>query len=668
MKIVAVVQARMGSTRLPGKVLRDLGGRAAIWWAIQAGAWAPGVDEVVVATSTNPENDIIASNLQHIRVIRGSEDDVLDRYRLVVQETGADAVVRLTADCPLLDSRVIGEVVALWKHSGCAYASNIDPPTWPDGLDCEVISAEAIIVAAEEATRATDRDTVTRYIARNRAKFPAKTLICPLPGLQKERWVLDSPEDYEFIQAVFDNFHSGWQPNYLDILDLLKRKPLLRMLTGPYTRNQRFFESLSVEKHIRKDFSTSKRIFDHAKELIPFASQTFSKSHLQYLPGGPLFLSHGDGGYAFDVDGNDYVDMVSALLPNVLGYCDPDVDYAIREQLSSGISFSLATVLETQLSERLSLYIPCAEMVKFGKNGSDVTSAAVRVARAFTGRKPILSLIGGYHGWHDWAVIHTERATGATGLDSSKRIESSLARIERSVAKGIYGALIVEPEGKSQAFLAALREITEKHGTVLIFDEVITGFRWHIGGYQQHIGVTPDLATFGKAMANGMPLSALVGRKDIMKRFEPPDNVFYSGTFFGEALSLAASIATIDKIQDDHVIPHLWTTGEKLRQEVNKRILARDLDDVIRLSGDGPLIRLFFRGRGGFADNVIAGLFRKWMMESGTLIISSHNICYAHGPAEIARVLASYDYALDNLSQALQSAVPDITGVARGVR
>lgn len=673
MKIVAVIQARIGSTRLPGKVMKNLNGYTAIKWAIDAAGRAPGVTEVVVATSTNPENDRIHTHADFlgIKCIRGPEDDVLERYRLVAEVTGADAIVRLTADCPLLDSRVIGEVIALYKNTpGCMYASNTDPATWPDGLDCEAVSSIAIFEAAHNAFRPSDRDTVTRFIARNRKLYPSATLICQIPGLHKERWVLDSPEDYEFIKAVFAEFDINWHPNYLDILDLLNRKPELRELNGNYTRNQRFFETVGVEKVIRKQHVVSHVMFTKAKQAIPFASQTFSKSHLQYPEGSPLFLSHGDGGYAFDVDGNDYVDLVAALLPNILGYCDPDVDFAIRSQLSNGISFSLATELEMKLADKLIRHIPCAEMVKFGKTGSDATSAAIRVARGFTNRDTVMVIEGGYHGWHDWAVAFTAREEGVPERDKASvvRCSSDLTKIRHRLHTEKYAAIILEPEGRTKAWLMNLQRICHETGTLLIFDEIITGFRWGLGGYQDNIGVTPDLATFGKAMANGMPLSAVVGRRDIMKRFEPPHNVFFSGTFFGETLSLAASIATIEKMEREHVPSYLWNYGDKLRKGVLDRLDKSGLYDVIGVYGDAPLLRLRFTGRGQFSAEAITGLYRKCMIESGTLIAGSHNICFAHGQNELARVLASYDHTLSQMKMALEHEVPKGIEVSGGVR
>lgn len=667
MKIVAVCQARMGSTRLPGKVLKPLGSQVTLDWVAQAAYRAPGVDEVVIATSTNPENDDIVDwarcAFSRWPVIRGSEDDVLDRYRQVVEETKADAIVRLTGDCPMLDSRVIGEVIALYKSGKYDYATNIDPPTWPDGLDTEVISARAIIQAAESATRTTDRDTATRYIARNRHKFPAATLNCPLPGLHKERWVLDSPEDYEFLKAVVAHFPSDWHPNYLDILDLLNKEPQLRQINAKYARNERFFDAIAHEPPVERQVVRSQIAFQRATRVIPLGAQTFSKSYVQYPIGtSPLYMTHGDGGYAFDVDGNDYVDLVSALLPNVLGYRDPDVDFAIRAQLNSGISMSLASELEVSLAEKLCKSIPCAEMVRYGKNGADVTAAAVRLSRAVTGRNKIMLIKNGYHGWHDWSMASTERNLGIPSVVKGLTLRSSgdLNKIRddfnrlkgRSKSENI-AAVIIEPEGRTPEYLAHLKKIAEEFGAILVFDEVITGFRWHIGGYQKHVKVTPHLATFGKAMANGMPLSAIVGRKDLMRRFAPPENIFYSGTFFGETLSLAASIATIEKIARENVIQKLWKVGGELKIMVQELIAMHKLDHVVYLSGDAPRVHIGFHGANGLDANQVRTAWIKAMLADGILIISSHNVCFAHGEPEQRRIVTAYDRAFHKLNKVL---------------
>jgi glutamate-1-semialdehyde 2,1-aminomutase len=646
MKVVAIIQARMGSTRLPGKVMMPLDGHPVLEWCVRACEKAPGVTETWVATSTLEADDVIADWCDDHGVFcwRGSETDVLARFMGCANVTNGDLFLRLTGDCPFLDSQVIGAVVRLQYETGAAFCTNVSPRTFPDGLDVQAFTYRALAAADVEAKRPLDRDGVCTWIERNRFRFPAETLINPIPNMAAERWVLDTEKDLEFCRSIVNAW--GWKdgpPSMLDILAILDANPDIRAINRDHVCNERYIDALAEEPIYARSYTNSQAQFASATKIIPLAAQTFSKSYLQYPQPSPLFLSHGQGGEVFDIDGNAYVDLVSALLPNVLGYRDHDIDTAIRRQLSSGISFSLATSLEEELAQELVRLIPCAEAVRFGKTGTDVTTAAIRLARAYTGRDRVL-ICGGYHGWADWSVERnlgvpmgvrtlTERRQFGTYLASDYDFDQ-------------FAAIIVEPEGNPE-YLAYLREKCSQRGTVLIFDEVITGFRFDLGGAQKLYGVTPDLATFGKAMANGMPLSAVTGRRDIMAKFEPPDNIFYSGTFFGETLSLAAGLATIRKLEREDILPQLWRTGTKLTLGANALIDKHGLKDLIRLSGKPAFVRVFFH------DDKIAALFRKEMVASGTLITASHNICAAHGPSEIKRVLKSYDHALGVISEAI---------------
>ena len=644
MKVVAVIQARMGSTRLPGKVLMHLGGHPVLEWCARAAKAAPGVDEVWIATTTEPADDEICLAGFGVPIFRGSETDVLSRFAAVAKASEADIILRLTGDCPFLDPQVIGGVVRLMKDSCADYCSNVSPRTYPDGLDVEGFTRGALLLADREATRPIDRDCVTTWIARNRSRCPAEALINPIPDMQDERWVLDTLDDAKFCAEIV--YRWPWYrgpPSMLDILNILDHRPDLRQINQHHPMNERYFEALAEEPIHARSYKRSQAQFEKARAVIPLAAQTFSKSHLQYPQPSPLFVSHGQGGIVWDIDGNEYVDLVSALLPNVLGYRDPDVDAAVRQQLGAGISFSLSTELETELAETLCRIIPCAEAVRFGKTGTDVTTAAVRLARAHTGRDRVL-VCGGYHGWADWSVAHKRDL----GVPDAVISQTGLLPFGELPPAGVsYAAVIVEPESNPD-YLRELRDYCTRTGTVLIFDEVITGFRFHLGGAQAWHGVTPDLATFGKAMANGMPLSAVLGRRDIMAKMAPPDNIFYSGTFFGETLSLAAGIATIKKLERDDVIGKLWNVGQGLADRVDTMLANHGLEDAIWLEGAPCFTRVKFR------DDDIAALFRKEMIASGTLIVASHNLCAAHGPSEIRRVRKSYDHALGVVSEALR--------------
>jgi glutamate-1-semialdehyde 2,1-aminomutase len=661
MSTVAIIQARMGSSRFAGKMLVDLGGLPVIAWVVRAARASIGVDSVWVATSTSAGDDAIEAwcKANATPVFRGSEQDVLGRYAGAARAAGADVVVRITGDCPLIDPTVIGQTIRLRAAAGVDYASNVDPPTWPDGLDCEVMTAAALFVAAGEATRTTDREHVTPFLRNNRDRFSAETLIAPVPHLADERWTFDTANDFAFLSAVAAHLPNGAAPSYIEVLAVLDRHPELRNLNRHETRNAGFAKTIAAEPVTTdRSFSRSQRFLDRAERVIPVGTQTFSKSKLQFPPGAsPLFVTHGDGGRVYDVDGNEYVDLVSALLPNVLGYRDPDVDLAIRRQLNRGISFSLPTALETELAERLVKHIPCAEMVRLGKNGTDATSAAVRLARAATRRDRLMLL--GYHGWQDWYIGATTRNLGvpaAVSALSHLAPYGDLVAVDKLLSKhpAEFAAIILEPAGATQpppGYLQGLKDLAHRHGTLLIFDEIITGFRWSLGGAQAYYGVTPDLASFGKAMGNGMPISAVVGRADIMRLME---DIFYSGTFGGEALSIAASIATIDKMEREGVTDCLWERGAALMDAARKKIVDAGLADVIGLTGLAPWAILTYQDHPNGSKLAIKTLFLREMIAAGVLINASHNICYAHSETDFGRVLGAYDHALDSVRGALR--------------
>jgi glutamate-1-semialdehyde 2,1-aminomutase/spore coat polysaccharide biosynthesis protein SpsF len=636
---------------LPGKVLKQISNRLdwTVLDAVVQAAHARGVDEVWVATSDLKDDDVIAAHCKHrhYKCFRGSETDVIARYLGVAEASEADILVRLTSDCPFLDSTVIAQVVQLRKMTGADYASNIDPATWPDGLDCEVFTVTSLKIAHAHTFRPSDRDCVTTYIRNNKRQFKTVNLTCPLPRLDTERWVLDSPEDLKFCQELGKRL-TRWPASHLEVLEILDKEPDLRKINAMWSRNERYYEGMAAEDIGFRSYHASQTVLNGARKIIPLGAQTFSKSYMQYPKLAPLYATHGDGGFIYDVDGNDYVDMVSGLLPVILGYRDPDVDLAIRRQLDRGISFSLSTELEAELAEKLYRLIPCAEAVRFGKSGTDVTTAAVRLARAYTKRDNILLLDGGYHGWNDWAISSTDRNLGIPNDTKTFRVPRNMDKIQDWMKTVEPAAIILEPE-EDATFLAMLRELTFYHKALLIFDEVITGFRFALGGAQQFYSIKPDLACFGKAMGNGMPISAVCGRKDIMKLCEPPDNIFYSGTMFGETLSLAAAIATIDKLEKTQALKKINKNGDYIRMIVEDMIARQKMGDVISLYGHVSLNRIKFR------DEQIKTLFIQEMIRMGVLIIASHNLNYAHGTPEIGRLIKAWDHTLGVIEKAVNA-------------
>ncbi len=393
-------------------------------------------------------------------------------------------------------------------------------------------------------------------------------------------------------------------------------------------------------------YKTSEELLERALRTIPLGSQTFSKSKTQ-LPFGvsPYFVDHAKGSHFWDVDGNEYIDFVNGLACVTLGYCDPDVDMAVRNQMKSGVTFSLPHKLEMEVAELLVEMIPCAEKVRFAKNGTDATSGAIRVARAYKGRDRVA--VCGYHGWQDWYIGSTTRDLGVpksvkelTHVFIYNNIDSLIRLFEEH--KDEFAAVILEPMNVAypkDGFLDDVKAITHQHGALLIFDETITGFRYAKGGAQEEFGVTPDVATFGKGMANGYPLSALVGKAQYM---DVVDKIFFSGTFGGETLSLAAAKAVLTKLRQEPVIATLKAQGQKIIDTVNRIISDNELEQVLNISGHPAWSFLLFKDFSPYSAWEIKTLFMQEMFERGIYTLGTHNLSFAHSDNDIETLLRKY--------------------------
>jgi glutamate-1-semialdehyde aminotransferase len=388
----------------------------------------------------------------------------------------------------------------------------------------------------------------------------------------------------------------------------------------------------------RLDLTKSHQWKERAARRVPIMSQTFSKSPMCFPQGSyPVFLESGKGGRVTDVDGNSYIDYILALGPVVLGYADPVVDAAVQAQMASGMTFSLPHRLEVEVAELLSEVIPCADMARFSKTGSEATSAAVRVARAFTGRSKVAS--NSYHGWHDWYAVTTARNVGIPDVLKELIVPfdfNDIASVDAAFKKhpGEIATLILEPatlDEPAPGYLEELMSVAHKNGALVIFDEVVTGFRLATGGAQERYKVTPDLAAFGKAMGNGMPISTVVGRGDVMTKFE---DAFFSTTFGGETLSLAATIATINEFRRLNVAEHFWSYGEKLKQAFVKAGEAAGVS--VKADGPGPHFLMVIKDDRGEATPEVKSLFLQECVRRGVLFhYGAISLCRAHGADEL---------------------------------
>lgn len=394
-------------------------------------------------------------------------------------------------------------------------------------------------------------------------------------------------------------------------------------------------------------YAHSEQFLERALRTIPLGSQTFSKSKTQYPYGvSPYFIMRGEGARVWDADGNEYLDFINSLASITLGYNDHDVTEAVQTQLQQGVIFSLPHPIEMEVAERIVDMVPCAEMVRFGKNGSDATSGAIRLARAHTGRDRIA--VCGYHGWQDWYIGSTARHRGVPQAvrDLTHTFAyNDLDNLERLLLAhpGEFAAVILEPMNVAEplpGYLEGVARLTHCHGALLVFDETITGFRYADGGAQELFGVTPDLATFGKGLANGYPVSAVAGRRDLMRLME---EIFFSFTFGGETLSLAASAATLDKLRRCNVTSHLAALGKRLMHGLRERIERHQVADLLSVAGHPSWSFLLLKDTPLASQWETKTLLLQSLFERGILSLGTHNLSYAHQESDIDRLLAVYD-------------------------
>jgi glutamate-1-semialdehyde aminotransferase len=408
--------------------------------------------------------------------------------------------------------------------------------------------------------------------------------------------------------------------------------------------------------NLQNDFpriTKSNELYNRALGLIPSVTQTLAKGPSQWIKGiAPKYLVKGKGSHVWDVDGNEYIDYMMGVGPLSLGYAYPKVDEAIKKQLEDGITFSMMHPLEVEVAEMIRKIIPNAEAVRYSKTGADATSAAVRLARAYTGKNKILCC--GYHGWHDWYIAVTARNHGIPEAVQALSFTFNYNDID-SVKESIdddVAAIILEPvvfnEPKDN-FLQKLSELCEQKGTVLIFDEMWTGFRMALGGAQEYFGITPDLATYSKAVANGMPISILTGKRKIMDLAD--EEIFFYTTFGGEALSLAAAKVTIEELRDKNVPKFLNDQGAKLKNGYNSIVNKLGMDFTGTIGYNWRSVATFNEKAG---DPLLQkSLMQQEMIKRGVLWQGFHNMSFSHSDPDVDYTLQALEESLSILKKAI---------------
>jgi glutamate-1-semialdehyde 2,1-aminomutase len=642
-KTVAIVQARMGSSRFPNKVMSPIGDTPMIGVLLQRLSESRSVDMIVLATSLDPRNESLADYVRGLgfAVYQGSEDDVLDRYYHAAVGVGATVIVRITGDCPLVDPEVVDKVCAGFADSSVDYASNIDPPTYPDGLDVEVFSFEALATAWREARSPAEREHVTPFLRESdrfkRASLPWES------DRSGERWTVDLPVDLEVVNGIFEHFRPRRDFGWREVLDLRDDRP----------------EWFTVNQHLIRNegsmIGTGEKLWERAKGVIPGGNMFLSKRAEMFLPGRwPAYFSRAKGCRVWDLDGRELIDMaLMGVGTCTLGYAHPDIDEAVVGTIGEGIMSSLNCPEEVQLAERLVELHPWSDMVRLARTGGEINAVAVRIGRAATGRDKVA--ICGYHGWHDWYLAanlgdnQTLAGHLLPGLDPNgvpKDLGGSVlpfnyndfAQLEDIVERNDIGVIKMEVsrnQGPAEGFLQNVRDLATANGIVLIFDECTSGFRQTFGGLHKLYDVEPDIALFGKTLGNGYAITAAIGRREVM---EAAQTTFISSTFWSERIGPTAALKTLEVMERERS----WETITRIGDEVCGRWIGLAERHGLSLEVTGlPALA-------GFSFPVpdmlkYKTLITQEMLKRGFLATTALYACTAHTP----EVVDGYFEALD---------------------
>lgn len=382
-------------------------------------------------------------------------------------------------------------------------------------------------------------------------------------------------------------------------------------------------------------------------KLIPSGAQTLSKNPTQFVIGvSPLLIRKAKGCYLWDVDGKKYLDMILSLGPMIFGYANEKIDNAVKAQIDKGVIYSLPSEHEFKLAKLLKEVVPCAEMSRFVLNGNDATSGAVRLARQITGRDHVVKC--GYHGCQDWSICTKEgRNTGVPEIIKTMTHDfiyndiDSLKKIFEKYPNKI-AAVILEPvasEKPKDDFLKKVKQVAKKNGAILIFDEMVTGFRWALGGAQEYFGVTPDLACFSKAISSGYPLSIICGKAKYMKRM---DEIFVSMTYGGSLPGLVAAIEVIKMMKRiGNVHKYMHELGEYLIERGNEIALNYGLPFQFIGYGPHPVMKINIAD--DYLNRMVKTFIYQEMNKAGILFSTAMMIGYIHKKEEIDMVLDKFD-------------------------
>ncbi len=630
MKIVAVVQARMGSSRFPGKVMKKIKNEPLIGLLLKRLKLSKKITNIVVATSNNKNNIPLIEYLKDNKYdfFQGSENDVLDRYAKAANSFSADIILRITGDCPLIDPHMIDETIEIFLKKKFDYLTNTNPPSFPDGLDIEIMNLHELNTANQESKNRFDREHVTPFIKRkkNIKIFNYKNS----ENLSNLRWTVDEVEDFEVVENIFNHFFPRIDFSWKEVFNLYKTKPEI------------FEKNLKIKRNEGDKMSNGQKFWKRAKKVIPGGNMLLSKRPEMFAPDlWPSYFEKSKGCKVWDLDGNRFIDMsIMGIGTNILGYGNKEVDKSVEQVLKKGNMSSLNCPEEVLLAEKLVDINPWSHMVKFARSGGEANAIAIRIARGASGKDNVA--ICGYHGWHDWYLSanlssqsnlndHLLPGLETNGVPKNLKNTSfpfeynNYEYLEKLVNERDIGCIKMEVvrniEPKNN-FLQKVRDLATRKGIVLIFDECTSGFRETFGGIYKKYNVEPDMAMFGKALGNGYAITAVVGKMEVM---EAAQSSFLSSTFWTERIGPSAALKTLEIMEKTKS----WNKISQIGREIKKKwaLISKENNLEVEISGISALPSFSFKSLNNLKYKTF---ITQEMLKKGFLAANSVYVCVEH--------------------------------------
>ncbi len=599
-KITAIVQARIGSSRLRGKVLKKILRKESIILLLERLSRAKQISNIVVAIPRNKENDILYKLLKKYKynVYRGSENDVLKRYYECAKKYNAQHILRVTGDCPLVDSKLVDEIANVYKLNNFDYVSNIEQRTYPDGMDLEFFSFKTLSKIYSNVISKNDKEHVTKYVLRTNI-FKKYNYKLKNDDYSFLRITLDTIDDFHLIKKIFKNF--------------INNSFTLKDIINFYKKNNKIFlknKNNSIQNETRS-LIAGQKLWLRAKKSISGGNMLFSKRPDAFLPNKwPSYFSKAKGCNVYDLEGNKYNDFsIMGIGTNILGYSNKLVDKAVLKKLSDGNMSTLNCPEEVELAEKLIHIHPWADQVRFARSGGEANAIAIRLARAYSKKRQKIAFCG-YHGWHDWYLaanlqskknLNEHLLPGLKAGGVNKELKKTVFPfryndfnglkkiIDKNKDIGIIKMEVIRNEKPKNNFLKKVRKLSSDKNIVLIFDECTTGFRQNFGGIHKLFNVEPDMMMLGKALGNGYAITAVLGKKNIMESIK---DTFISSTFWTERIGPTAALKTLEVMEKYKTWNYITSLGKYVKYNWKKLAKKHKID--IKVNGIDALCSFIF--------------------------------------------------------------------------